>query len=737
MAFISQMMIKFTGLAPRTMRLSDLFPRLISLVVATFFVTVPSLAEFSDRPANHLSDDLLRAISRIDGLVQANLEAKGLKRNPPISDDIFARRIYLDIAGRIPTFSELSQFLESENENKRSLLIDKLLDSEGYVSSYYNFWADILRVKSRGRRTIMVSYQDWIKDSLRENLPYDEFVRELITSEGYVWDDPAVGYYLRDAGMPLDNMSNTAQVFLGTRMQCAQCHDHPFDKWTQKEYYHMAAYTFGLQSQLPYGKVPLSQDFQKIQRGMVQKSLKEGYTREEARKMAQPSGAQRRVVRDLLLPMTAQAAEVERELKLPDDYQYSNGRPKQKIAPKTPFGEEAIIGKNDDTREVYADWLASAENPRFTKVIANRLWKKAMGIGLIEPVDNLTDDTIPSNPELMEYLESIMVESGYDMKRYLRVVFNTRTYQSEVSAESPQSEEKYQFQGPILRRMTAEQLWDSILTLAVIDLDERIGIEPQLLRARQGEQQMQDRVERLENLDSATVYGLAKHLTELEYRFIEYEKNYRKNLQNATTEKEKSELRKDYRKTRSQKNQATEIMLAKLNGEDTDGLTQALYQMETGSMSPGYVASNEEDVERSKAMRRDPRWRGMSPNMVRASEVVSPAPPGHFLRQFGQSDREIIESSEEEASISQALRLLNGEALNWLMRPNSALNVELRKESNGRARMEVIFQSFFSRLPTARERELIGDQFQSSGRNRGYQQLLAALVNTQEFRFIQ
>lgn len=154
-------------------------------------------------------------------------------------------------------------------------------------------------------------------------------------------------------------------------------------------------------------------------------------------------------------------------------------------------------------------------------------------------------------------------------------------------------------------------------------------------------------------------------------------------------------------------------------------------------MSPGYVASNEEDVERSKAMRRDPRWRGMSPNMVRASEVVSPAPPGHFLRQFGQSDREIIESSEEEASISQALRLLNGEALNWLMRPNSALNVELRKESNGRARMEVIFQSFFSRLPTARERELIGDQFQSSGRNRGYQQLLAALVNTQEFRFIQ
>ncbi len=709
----------------------------MSFVVSLVLIFGLAIAGASDRQLSNESMRLDSATSRIDDLVETNLKAHGLERNPPVSDEVFARRVYLDVVGRIPTYSELREFLDSDKEDKRALLIDELLESEGYASSYYNYWADILRVKSRGRRTIMVSYQDWIKDSLRSNLPYDEFVREMITSEGYVWDDPAVGYYLRDAGMPLDNMSNTAQVFLGTRMQCAQCHDHPFDKWTQKEYYHMAAYTFGLQSQLPYGKVPLSQDFQKIQRGMVQKSLKEGYTRAEARKMAQPSGAQRRVVRDLILPMTAQAAEVDRELKLPDDYQYDNGRPKQKIAPKTPFGEEAIIGKNDDSREVYADWLTSAENPRFATVIANRLWKKVMGVGLIEPVDNLTDGTVPSNPELMGFLESVMVDSGFDMKHYLRVVLNTRTYQSEVSADSPQPDETYHFQGPVLRRMTAEQLWDSILTLAVVDLDERMGVEPQLMKARQGEQQMQDRVERLENLDSATVYGLAKHLTDLETRFLEYEKNYRKDLQNATTEKEKNEIRRDYRKTRSQKNQATEIMLAKLNGEDTSGMTQAFYQMEAGSMSAGYMASNKEDMEVLKAMRRDPRWRGMPTSMVRASEVVSPAPPGHFLRQFGQSDREIIESSTEEASITQALRLLNGEALNWLMKPNSALNVELQKKSDGRKKMDIIFQSFFSRLPTAKERELVGTQFQSGGKNRGYRQLLSALVNTQEFRFVQ
>lgn len=714
-----------------------LLARLERRLAPVFFLVAFYLSMALGSPLNAAPESVLEIADRIDALVKANLEEMKLERNDPISDEFFVRRIYLDIAGRIPTYPELHAFLDSASKEKRAQLIDELLDSEGYVSSYYNYWADVLRVKSRGRRTIMVSYQDWIKDSLRENKPYDDFVREMITSEGYVWDDPAVGYYLRDAGMPLDNMSNTAQVFLGTRMQCAQCHDHPFDKWTQKEYYHMAAYTFGLQSQLPYGKVPLSQDFQKIQRAKVQKSIRDGYTRQEAREMAQPSGAQRRVVRDLILPMTAQAAEVDRELKLPEDYQYKNGRPNQKVAPKTPFGEEAIVGKNEDAREVYADWLTSEDNPRFALVIANRLWKKAMGVGLIEPVDNLSDETVPSNPELMEYLVSVMIEGDFDMKHYLRTVFNSRTYQSAVSPVAPEPGKPYAFQGPVLRRMTAEQLWDSLLTLAVVDLDERTGIEPQLTRAKQGERQMEERVRRLENLDTVTVYGLAQHLTDLETRFLEYERDYRKKLQNADSNKEKNELRKDYRKTRSQKNQATEIMLAKLNGEDTSQMTQALYATDSGMMNAGSFAGDEEQTEKFKAMRRDPRWRGMSPNMVRASEVISPAPPGHFLREFGQSDREIIESSTQEASITQALRLLNGEAVNWLLRPNSALNTNLQKEPNVKRKLDVIFESFFSRLPSAKERELVGAQLNSNGRNRGYRQLLTALVNTQEFRFVQ
>ncbi len=694
-------------------------------------------ADPSSESEIQLEPKSLGFVETVDALVESGLEAQGLERNPPVSDPIFVRRIYLDIAGRIPTHEELQRFLNSDRKDKRSALIDELLNSEGYVSSFYNYWADVLRIKSRGRRLVMVSYQDWIKESLRENTPYDEFVKEMITSEGYVWDDPAVGYYLRDAGMPLDNMSNTAQVFLGTRMQCAQCHDHPFDKWTQKEYYHMAAYTFGLQAQLPYGKVPIAEDFQKIQRALFQKSLKEGYTKAEARKMSQPSNSQRRVVRDLTTPMTAQAAEMDRELRLPDDYQYKNGKPKQKIAPKTPFGDEAAIGKNDDAREVYADWLVSAENPRFAKVIANRLWKKAMGVGLIEPVDNLTDDTEASNPELMAYLETVMIETGFDMKQYLRVLFNSRTYQSEVSPNAPEPDETYYFQGPVLRRMTAEQMWDSLLTLAVVDLDERVGIESGMRNARTAEQQMKDRVDRLDNLDSVTVYGLVKHLTNLENRFIEYEKQYRQNLANASDDKERAEIRKDYRQERAKKNQAIEILLAKVNGEETSEMTEAFYAMDSGGMSGGFSSKTSSETEAYRASRKDPRWRGMSANMVRASEVVSPAPAGHFLRQFGQSDREIIENSTTEASITQALRLLNGEALGWLMRSNSALNQSIGKVGAGRKKLDVVFESFFARPPTPKERELIGSQMRQYGSGKGYKQLLAALINTQEFRFIQ
>ena len=176
--------------------------------------------------------DLNAAAKEVDRLVNAVLKENGVAPNPPIDDATFVRRAYLDIAGRIPTIEEAENFHGSTYGRKREQLIRDLLESDGHVSHAFNFWADILRINSglgNNARQAEAAYQLWVRDAIEKNMPYGDFVRELIAARGQIWDNGAVGYYIRDRGMPLDNMSNTVRVFLGTRLECAQCHNHPFD----------------------------------------------------------------------------------------------------------------------------------------------------------------------------------------------------------------------------------------------------------------------------------------------------------------------------------------------------------------------------------------------------------------------------------------------------------------------------------------------------------------------------
>ena len=191
---------------------------------------------------------IVKISDQIDSLVLAKLKEKGIKQNPIAGDELFVRRIYLDVVGRIPTLEETKSFLDSKSKTKRGDLIDELLDSYGFVSHQFNFLADVLRVKTRSNKVYGQPYIDFIKDSLESNMPYDQFVVELLSAEGNMLghESRAVGYYLRDLNMPEDNMSNTVRVFLGTRLECAQCHDHPFDKWTQRDYFEMVAFTGGI-----------------------------------------------------------------------------------------------------------------------------------------------------------------------------------------------------------------------------------------------------------------------------------------------------------------------------------------------------------------------------------------------------------------------------------------------------------------------------------------------------------
>ncbi|MEM1296047.1 MAG: DUF1549 domain-containing protein, partial [Verrucomicrobiota bacterium] len=396
--------------------------------------------------------DTQTAAKTIDSILAKSWKEQGVTGNADASDEIFVRRIYLDAVGRIPTYDESTRFLASTDPDKRAKLIDELLQSEGYVNHFFNYWADILRINLNlgGGRNITPYYVEFVRDALRENMPYNQFVKTLVTAEGQAWDNGAIGYTYRDRGMPLDHMANTVRIFLGTRLECAQCHNHPFDKWTQMDFYHMAAFSYGMDANNRGYRTQI----QELQRAIGKMDI----DRSERQNLQRAFQEVTRPVRNNNMV----SYDAERLPQLPHDYQYSDAEPKQKIEPAAIFGEQVEIQSPGARVFTYAEWMTSPDNPRFTTVIANRLWKKAMGIGLIEPVDEIMDSTAPSDAQLMNYLEGLMIDSGYDMKKFLAAIFNSKAYQREAGSEEIPLGGSYAFTGPILRRMTAEQIWDSV-----------------------------------------------------------------------------------------------------------------------------------------------------------------------------------------------------------------------------------------------------------------------------------
>lgn len=430
---------------------------LIAVALATF--AVPTLAQEAKTDLGTDRQGLIAAAGEVDALIAADLRTQGIAPHEMTRDDEFLRRLYLDLAGRIPTYDEARAFLDSQSPYKRHELIDKLVDSEAYVSHTFNYWADLLRVKTRLHPQVYGGpYIDWIKQSIRENLPYDQFVYSLLAAEGRVADDGATGYFIRDSGMPLDNMSNTVRIFLGTQIGCAQCHDHPHDVWSQYEFYEMAAFTFGTAT----------------------RSRVEGREMAQVRRAAAESDLSQReqtLLRQLFVSQSYNVNDNGRPVRLPDDYKYSDAKPGDAVAPHTLFGHDARVGKGRPPRQVMAEWLTSPDNPRFATVIANRYWARLLGVGVVDPVDNFTDETKPSNPVLLQYLTGAMKAMRFDLKAYTRMVCYTQAYQRQSTPTELQPGEAYHFQGPLLRRMSSEQLWDSVATLIVPELDGRPGIE--------------------------------------------------------------------------------------------------------------------------------------------------------------------------------------------------------------------------------------------------------------------
>ncbi|MBA3937191.1 MAG: DUF1549 domain-containing protein [Planctomycetes bacterium] len=611
-----------------------------------------------------------KAAGDIDAIIDAGLTKDKIKPTAKTRDDQFLRRIYLDLAGRIPTIGEAGPFLASSKKDKREALVKQLLASEGYVSNTFTWWADMLRARSRLQdRYDGQPYIDWIKQSVRENKPYDKMVYELICAQGpgTKRGNGATGYYAADAGMPQDNMANTVRLFLGTRLSCAQCHNHPFDKWTRKDFFQMTAFTEGTDVKTNEGEV------ERAVKGL--KGDAPYSTGNIARRMGETLG------------MNVTNGD-KGEIGLPDNYQYDDAHPRDRIRARTMFNEDILSAGAVGVRDAYGKWMTSPNNARFTLVAANRLWKRLMRIGFIEPLDNLEDDTKPFNQELADYLVQMLKDVHYDTRKFQEVVCRTSAYQRQ-SIAGDADRFKFHHEGQPLRRLTAEQMWDSLVTLTVPDVD-----------------------------------GIKDDSAETLYRF--YDANHDKSTQELAQivlkAGEAQDQIDDYEK------QMREIRLGLEKGGDK-GQAEAKIKDLQGKQNALRPAADMFSPYYAKG------GNNLGP-MRRASELPSPMPPGHFLRVFGQSNRQLIDNSTDSLNLTQALELMNGMVETTIFGDDkSALSLELAKGRNLDDKVLILYASILSRRPAGFEIEYGHKVMALAPNHRGVQYLGWALVNSAEFAF--
>ena len=345
----------------------------------------------------------------IDQHVFANLKQIGVPPSPICDDSSFLRRISLDIGGRLPTDEETKAFLASKEPDKRDRAIDTLLNSPDYADYFANKWTSLLKNQRTEAADITsnFAFHAWMRDSLLANTKYDQIVRQILASTGTIVSNPPVAWYKR-VKEPNVQLEDVAQLFLGVRMQCAQCHHHPFERWTQAEYYHLAAFF----SQI--GRKPTAiagEDLIFHKRGTAQTEHR------KTRVMLKPAGL---------------------------------GEPEMDIAP------------DDDPRLALVDWMSKKDNPFFAKSLVNRYWKHFFKRGLVEPEDDLRDTNPPTNPDLFEALAKSFTDSGYDLKSLVRTITQSHTYQLSSTPNEHNAVDRQAFSHFYPKRMTAEVLLDSI-----------------------------------------------------------------------------------------------------------------------------------------------------------------------------------------------------------------------------------------------------------------------------------
>lgn len=564
----------------------------------------------------------------IDSIIQKQCIVAKVSPLPAIDEDTFLRRSYLTIIGRNPTHEEYEMYSSVTNANKRQALIAFLFKHPGNNSHMFNFWAESLRLRDRLTNINNFSggpYIDYIKDNLTANKPYNKFVSDLLTSTGSYFDNPATGYFYRDLGMPMDNLIATCKVFMGTDIGCAQCHDDPFQDYTQKQFYQMAA-MFNQVELRGRGKDkdPAVAARQKALREEVEQLIKADPMKNR--------GLNNQINNFIAAMRTNVEIDAARQLKLPHDYKYQDGKPNDVVEPAVLSGKTTINHKQDMRNDV-VEWLVNPEHPTFTKNIVNRYWGWIFGRCIIQDHDNIQDDK-NFNSELMNTLAKIMIALNYDSKQFMFVLCNTKLFQRELYDGAYAQSDNFVFIGPIKQRLSAEQMWDSVLSVAVA-MPENFKLE------------FQD----------------------------EYKKIMQYSIEDLTIDRLKAK-QEEYQK----------IMRTKYDSA--------------------------------------PKYRNYV--LVRASEVNDNNPVNTILEQLGRSDRELIDTSSREGSVSQVISFMNGQLADVAISKETFLSKNIAGKSPAE-KIEIIFKSILTRKPTLQEKSTFAGAQDDD--------IIWALVNSSEFKF--
>ena len=343
----------------------------------------------------------------IDELVNAKLKQLQYLPAPTCSDPVFLRRVYMDVIGILPTIDETNAFLVDSATDKRSKLIDQLLQRDEYPKFWALKWGDLLKMTSKlvGSDGVY-KYHRWVEAAIRSNMPYDAFARELLSASGSTLSNPAANFYRTSTDMN-ECVETVSQVFLGARLQCAKCHNHPFERWTQDNYYGLGAF------------------FNRLQR------------------KSSPRPGE-------MFVWTASTGEV------------TQPRTGEVMKPWLPRVGSIDPKADEDRRPAFVNWLVDAKNPFFAKIEANRIWSQMFSRGIVDPIDDFRDSNPPSNEPLLDALAKDFVESGFDRKHLMRTILNSKTYQASSEASEWNEKDKIYFSHQSPRMLSAEQLLDAI-----------------------------------------------------------------------------------------------------------------------------------------------------------------------------------------------------------------------------------------------------------------------------------